>query len=190
VDYPKDAMSKDYDTTSSEKVFSTPYFEITRETFFRHDGKDCEYWVLNKHPSVFIIAVSDDDKVYLVKQFRYPTKRWSLELPAGGTDGEVPLEAAQRELLEETGLKAHRWVSFGTYQVAPGLSTNIGHIFVAKALEMTRNNEQEEEGIIECVKLSIPEIKEKIRNGELSDGPTLGVFGKVLWGLEECLRDI
>ena len=183
-------MTNDYKTLSSETVFSTPYFHVTKEKFVRHDGKESDYWVLAKHPSVCIIAASVDDKIYLVKQFRYPTKCWSLELPAGSTDGEIPLEAAKRELLEETGLKAHRWVSFGTYQVAPGLSTNIGHIFVAKALEMTRNNKQEEEGIIECVKLSIPEIKEKIVSGELSDGPTLGVFGKILWGLEECLRDI
>jgi len=183
-------MNKDYDTLSSEIVFTSPYFEIAKEKFVRHDGKEGEYWVLNKHPSVFILAVSEDGKIYFVKQFRYPTKRWSLELPAGGTDGEVPLDAAKRELWEETGLKAHKWIALGTYQVAPGLSTNIGHIFVAKALEMTKENRQEEEGIAECIKLSIPEIKERIRNGELSDGPTLGVFGKVLWGLEECLLDI
>lgn len=183
-------MTKDYNTLSSEIVFSTPHFEIAKERFVRHDGEEYDYWVLEKQPSVFIIAASDDDKIYFVKQFRYPTKRWSLELPAGGTDGEVPLDAAKRELLEETGLKAHKWTSFGTYQVSPGLSTNIGHIWVAKALEMTRENKQKEEGITECIKLSIPEIKEKITSGEISDSCTMAVLGKVLWGLEECLRDI
>lgn len=183
-------MTSDYKTLSSETVFSTPYFHVTKEEFVRHDGKESNYWVLVKHPSVFIIAISDDNKIYLVKQFRCPTKRWSFELPAGGTDGEDPLVAAKRELWEETGLTAKKWIPFGDYQVAPGLSTNIGHIWAAKDLTMTDGHRQEEEGIVECIKLSIPEIKEKIRNGELSDGPTLGVFGKVLWGLEECLRDI
>ena len=184
----KNTMS--YKTLSSNTVFSSPYFNITKERFIRHDGKESNYWVLNKHPSVFIIAADCDDKIYLIKQFRYPTKRWSFELPAGGTDGEESLKAAKRELWEETGLTAEKWLYFGDCQVAPGLSTNVGHIWVAKNLTMTQNHRQEEEGIIECIKLSIPEIKEKIVNGELSDGPSLAIFGKVFWGLEKCIHDI
>ena len=182
-------MSKDYKTLSSEVVFTTPFFKVAKEEYIRHDGRQSNYWVLVKCPSVFIMAI-DCDKIYFVKQFRYPTKLWSLELPAGSTDGEDSLEAAKRELWEETGLMAERWVSFGNYQVAPGLSTNIGHIWVAKDVTMTNDNRQKDEGIVDCVKLTVPEIREKIVSGELSDGPTLAVLGKVLWGLEKGIQDI
>jgi len=182
-------MSKDYKTLSSELVFQTPFFEINQENYIRHDGEEKTYWLLHREPSVFIIPVSNNQEIYMVKQFRYPTKRWSLELPAGGTDGEDSLEAAKRELWEETGLKAKRWLNLGDFQVAPGLSTNIGHIWMARDLEMTTGHRQEEEGIVECVKLSVPEIKERILDGRISDGPSLAVFGKVFWGIEKYIHE-
>jgi len=182
-------MSKDYKTLSSEVVFETPFFSVSKERFVRHDGKESDYWVMDKEPSVFIIPVTNKSEIYMVKQFRYPTKRWSLELPAGGTDGEDSLEAAKRELWEETGLKAKRWMRLGDYQVSPGLSTNIGHIWMAKDLTMTTGHRQEEEGIVECIKLTILEIKERILDGTISDGPSLAVFGKVFWGLERCIHE-
>ncbi len=183
-------MSEDYKTLSSEVAFSTPYFDVLKERFVRHDGTEHDYYVLTKHPSVFILAVDDDRKIYMVKQFRYPTKRWSLELPAGNTDGEDSLKAARRELWEETGLKADKWMKLGEYQVSPGLTTNVGHIWMAKNLTMTDGHQQEEEGIVECVKLSTTEIKEKIATGEISDGPSLAVFGRIFWGRGTCIHEI
>ena len=182
-------MSKDYETLSSEQVFATPYFEVVKERYIRHDGVERDYFVLTKEPSVFILAVGSNSKIYMVKQFRYPTKRWSLELPAGGTDGEDSLVAAKRELREETGLEAERWLCLGDYQVAPGLSTNIGKIWMARDLKMTDNHRQGDEGITECVQLSVDEIKQKVLSGEITDGPSLAVFGKVFWALDKCVHD-
>jgi ADP-ribose pyrophosphatase len=183
-------MNKDYETLSSELAYENPFFKITKEEYIRHDGEKKTHYLMNKVPSVFIIPVGIDNTIYMVKQFRYPTKKWSLELPAGSTDGEDSLEAAKRELWEETGLKADRWLNLGEYQVAPGLSSNIGHIWLAKGLTMTTENKQKEEGIVECIKLSITDIKSKILDGTISDGPTLAVFGKVFWGIEGSINTI
>jgi ADP-ribose pyrophosphatase len=77
-----------------------------------------------------------DDQIALVSQWRYVHERMSLEIPTGGSaSGETPLDAAKRELIEETGLTAGEWVTLGTVDNSNGATTDIAHMFLAQNLK-------------------------------------------------------
>ena len=80
-----------------------------------------------------VIAITDDQQVVLVEQYRYGVDRVSVEFPAGAVDpGETPLASAERELLEETGYAAERWHALGALAAEPSRASNRGHFFVAE----------------------------------------------------------
>src|SRR3954465_6398844 len=96
---------------------------------------------MTKNPAVAIVAITNDDQIVLVDQFRIPAGRRVIEIPAGlsgdtpGTEGEPLLESAKRELLEETGYKADRWTELGRGYSSPGLTDELIVIFLAEELE-------------------------------------------------------
>jgi ADP-ribose pyrophosphatase len=93
-----------------------------------------------RSPAVGIVAITDDDRVLLVEQHRPPTGRSVIEMPAGlsgdvaGSESESLLEAARRELWEETGYRAERWVELGRYYSSPGLTDESIVLFLADSL--------------------------------------------------------
>ncbi len=161
-------------------VHQNPWFKVTEETFIKPNGAECTFYVVNRGVAVFILPIDKDGSIYLIKQFRHPTQTWGWELPAGSTDGEEPIVAAKRELQEETGLVAGKWGLVGIIHLTPGVSTNITHIYIAQDLVQTDQNEQEEEGIIDCRKFTMDEIKNMVASGEIHDGPTLASIAKAL----------
>jgi len=100
---------------------------------------------LTKNPAVAIVAITDDDRVILVEQYRIPAGRTVIEIPAGlsgdtaETKGEPLLESAKRELLEETGYQAARWTELGRGYSSPGLSDELIAIFLAEDLSKVEN---------------------------------------------------
>jgi len=92
-------------------------------------------------PAVGIVAITDDERVVLVEQYRPPVGRRVIELPAGlagdvaGQEGESLLVAAKRELLEETGYSAARWTELGTGYSSPGLTDESVVLFLAEGLQ-------------------------------------------------------
>ena len=113
------------------------------------DGQRGIYGVMESSPSVFIVAITTKKEIYLLRQYRYPTKIWSWEIPSGGSDGEPLLTAAKRELWEETGLEAKRWTKIGKFQAANGISNQWRFAFIAKGLKQTNSHKQKDEGIVE-----------------------------------------
>ena len=109
-------------------------------TLFARNG--WEFVSRNTHrPAVGIVAITDDDRIVLVEQYRPPVGRRVVELPAGlagdvaGHEDESLLLAAQRELLEETGYAAARWTELGTGFSSPGLTDESIVLFLAEGLQ-------------------------------------------------------
>jgi 8-oxo-dGTP pyrophosphatase MutT (NUDIX family) len=97
-----------------------------------------EYWVNEYAPWVNVVALTADDRVVLVRQYRHGLGQVHYEIPAGTTDpGETSLEeAARRELLEETGYGGGRWSPLTTLSANPALQNNLAHTFLAEGVEL------------------------------------------------------
>ena len=114
-----------------------------------------------------------EDKVILVRQFRYAASTELLEIPAGTLEqGEDPEVCARRELEEETGYRCHELNKILECFIAPGYSTEKIHFYLARKLEQSRMNTEEDEHI-ELEIMPIASAIEKIRRGEIHDAKTV-----------------
>jgi 8-oxo-dGTP pyrophosphatase MutT (NUDIX family) len=125
-----------WQTVGSRTVYRNPWLSVREDRVVRPDGTEGIYGVVEILPSCGIVAVRDDGQLALVGQWRYVHGKFSVEIPTGGSEaGETPLEAARRELAEETGLRAGRWTALGTVDNSNGVTTDVAHLFLARNLE-------------------------------------------------------
>src|SRR5215472_16209804 len=105
---------------------------IREDKVIRPDGAEGIYGVVEMPLSCGIVAIDDRDQIAMVSQWRYTLGKMSVEIPTGGgAHGEMPLDAAKRELSEETGLTASSWTSLGTIDNSNGVTTDVAHLFLA-----------------------------------------------------------
>jgi ADP-ribose pyrophosphatase len=143
-------------------LYEGPLFSIERR-----DGRD----VVVHGPAVAVVAVDRDDHLTLVRQERVPAGGEVLELPAGGIeDDESPLQTAQRELREETGLHGGDWVEVAAFFTSPGYSDEKLHLFVAKGVERGEASPEGSEDI-EVVRVPLADLDRLIATCD--DGKTL-----------------
>lgn len=127
-----------------------------------------EYFLLNKKPTVFVVAETKDKELVLIKEYRFPIRRTIWQLPAGMVEGRDVLGFAKRELFEETGLMAKNWYKIGHFFVAPGHENTKIVVFVARNLIITENSYKTSEAdVIEVKTFSKFKIKEMIRGNKI-----------------------
>lgn len=130
------------------------------------------------HPGAsVIIPVTEDGMLYMVKQYRKPIEDMLLELPAGKLDnGEDPYLCAERELSEETGLKAAKLSHLISIHTTPGFCNEVIHVFLATGLEKGEVHTDDDEFLL-VEKLSIRQAITMVLNGQITDAKTIiGVF--------------
>lgn len=158
-------------------------FRFTQKTA-EINGELREYHVV-EHDGAAAIIPWHKGKLTLVRQTRPAVERQLLEIPAGALEkGEDPLEAAQRELAEETGWRAKSWHKLVDLYLAPGYSTEVLHLYLATDLTMGEQNLDDSEDI-EVVHLKLSEVLTEAENGNIRDAKTLvALFHLNAW-LEE-----
>lgn len=125
----------DYRVVDSELLFDGPIIAVRRDTLTTKTGRARREIV--EHFSAVGIAAVRDNHVLMIRQYRHGVGRYLWEVPAGLLDvvGEEPLEAAQRELAEEAGVRAKHWHLLGDVVTSPGFSEEMCRIFVAEGIE-------------------------------------------------------
>ncbi|MEN0023974.1 MAG: NUDIX hydrolase [Microbacterium sp.] len=165
-------------THESSTVYENPWISV-REDRVTGPGGDGIYGVVTmRNPAVFVVAVDEQDRVCLVTLERYTTGI-SIEVPAGGSDGEDPLVAAQRELAEETGFEAADWTPIGTMNALNGIAAAPEHVFLARDLRPIAHADahaQDEEGIDVVAWVPFAEVLAMIAGGRITDGETVAAI--------------
>ena len=128
---------KKWKLLNSEYLFKRPWLTARRDKLELPDGRIApEYYVLEYPDWVNVIAITKDGRFVMEKQYRHAVESINFELPCGVMEeGETPLEAARRELLEETGFGGGEWRELMTISPNPSSMTNMAHCFVAEGVE-------------------------------------------------------
>jgi 8-oxo-dGTP pyrophosphatase MutT (NUDIX family) len=118
------------------------------------------------------VAIDAEERVCLLRQYRYVANGWLWELPAGKLEPhEPPLATARRELVEEAGVSARSWRSLGSYLSSPGIFTEVLHLFLATDIEPAATAHERAE-VIEVHWVPFAEACEWAVSGEIRDGKT------------------
>lgn len=165
-------------TISSRIAYQSPFLTVREDTVITPGGKPGVYSVVESKPGVLIVAETDNDEIYLIESFRYPLQAWRWELPGGGIDeGDTPLQAAQKELEEELGLTATKWTQLGDmYPSNNGPLNDHNLVFLAQDLRAAQKQHESGEAIRPPRAVPFKEVFRMVRNGELTDGQSLGVL--------------
>lgn len=162
-------------TLSRKEVYRNTWMHVTEDTVETDSGVTLTYGVVHKEPCVLIIP-KEDERYTLVGQFRYPIRKFSWEFPQGHFIGDSITTTAITELKEETGLTAGSLVEIGSFFIAPGTHNQQCHVFLAQTLTHGQPHRESGEQGMEIKNISMPEILDMIRIGEISDGPTLSAL--------------
>ncbi len=164
---------------SSREVLRNKLFSVTDEVAHDPNGFEIHRNIVRHSGSAVMLAIDDDERVLLVRQFRLPAESELWELPAGRLDpGEQPLDAARRELQEETGYKANKWHNLIAFWPSPGYVGEKMHIFLATELTAGPQNLMDDERI-ETQWFAASEVGVMIRKGDIQDGKT--IIGYYAW---------
>jgi len=157
----------------SETVFEGMIVSVRNDIAELQNGNNAKREVVVHPGGVGIVAVTDDKKVLMVRQYRYPMEEELLEIPAGKLDGgEDPLICAKRELSEETGYTAAKYVDLGPIYPSPGFCKETLFLYLALDLQPGEMHLDENE-LLSVEYIDIDELIKKIMVNELKDAKTI-----------------
>ena len=156
------------------RVFDGAIIHVDHMTALLPNGKTALREVAVHMGASAVVPVDEEGSVYLVRQFRAPLEKVTLEIPAGKLDhpGENRLEAAQRELREETGFSADSWKKLTDLATTPGFCSEVIFIYLAQNLHSGKTDFDEDE-FLNLVKMPLSQAVDQVIAGEICDSKTI-----------------
>ena len=159
-------------TIASKFIHRGRVIEVSSEVLKYANGREDEIDFVRHPGAAAVVPVDAAGRVCVVRQYRHSVADFLWEIPAGKLDrGELPEVCAKRELAEETGVTARRWTSLGLYIPAPGIFSEVIHLYLARDLEVgTAAPDADEE--LELQWLPLEQAIDKVLRGDWNDGKT------------------
>lgn len=167
-----DSPAETPEVLAAEEIYHGRIFDVSLYTI--REGEMTYQREVVHHPGgASVVAVFDDGTIALVRQYRHPTVRYVLELPAGKLDApELPEECAARELEEEVGVRAGRIEKLAEFFTTPGFCEEKLWVYLATDLTATKQKLEDDE-LVEIVRVSFGRALEMIASGEIEDAKTI-----------------
>ncbi|MFC7659540.1 NUDIX domain-containing protein [Pseudonocardia benzenivorans] len=168
---------------STRQVYANGWMTVREDAIRRPDGSAGVYGVIDKPTYALVVPRDDAGRLHLVEQFRYPVgaRRW--EFPAGTAPDRAtphPDDLAVQELVEETGLVAGRMELLGTIDVAPGMSSQRGHVYLATELTQGEARREATEADMRAEWFTPAEFEAMIGEGVVADAQTLAAYALLM----------
>jgi ADP-ribose pyrophosphatase len=156
------------------EIYRGKRLSVEKKIVTLSNGRTLERLVVHPGNAVAVLPVREDGGCYLIRQYRFSIDDSIYEVPAGTIEpGETPLDAARRELIEETGLQALTFIPRGYIYTTPGFTDEQIHLFEAHGLTPSDTYHRDEDEVIELVGFSLPEVEAMIADGRINDAKTI-----------------
>lgn len=167
-------------------------FRVRQDRVRWPDGKVAPYAYVQGCGAVWIVPVTTDGEVVLIRQFRYTVDDWCWEVPAGGFHdfSGSPIDLARQELAEEVGGESDDWLHVGSFRPGVSILDEVCHIVLARNVRLGHETHREPAEIIEIHPLPIPQALEMARNGEIIDGHSALALLRCQHYLESETREV
>lgn len=165
---------------SHEIIYKNPWIAVTEYKVLNPNGGEGIYGKVHyKNLAIGIVAMDDKNNIFLVGQYRFPLDQYSWEIPEGGGPLEIdPLESAQRELLEETGLKARQWEKIQEMYLSNSVSDEKCLVYLATGLTPHQPQPEETEDL-KIKRIPFDDAYDLMLKGELTDAITVVALMKI-----------
>lgn len=161
-------------TLTSEKIYTGRVISLKVDDVRLPNGKTSKREIVNHPGAVAVIAITDDNKLVLVEQYRKALERSIIEIPAGKLEaGEEPVVTARRELAEETGLACDELTYLQTFATSPGFADEVIHLYVARGLHPVEEEASlDEDEFVELMEVTLVEAEQMVADGRIYDAKT------------------
>lgn len=169
-------------TTDERVEYTTNIFKVLkRDMEIVSEGHKATFSILEAPDWINVIALTPENEIVLVEQYRYGIEAPTLELPGGVCDpGENPFETSKRELLEETGYSAKEWLSLGKVSSNPAMQTNDTHTYLAKGCIKTSEQRLDGNERIHVQVIPIVAFLDLVGRGEIDHSLVVAAVAKFL----------
>ncbi len=175
--------------SASEKIYDGEILHVYKDQVILPNGKEAGRELIRHIGAVCVVPITEDGMVVMEKQFRYPINQVITEIPAGKLDSynEDRLEAAKRELLEETGYTAENWVDMGVYYPAAAYSDEKITMYLATGLKKGMQKLDDDE-FLNIEQIPLKQLVDDVLDGKIEDGKTQVAIMKAKRLLEKNIR--